>query len=160
MALQTAVSFKDNELEGIRYQLETVGYVEDTYVVTGVDDSPATVIPIDGKALTFTYPVPVDSTVTAFIQYAVYADAGTDDAVGGFNVVTANRIAAGDVTVDSAATAMTSGGATATLSYDADTTNQGVDVTLVGAASSDTTLVARIKLVCAKKGGFAKKYTT
>ena len=161
MALQTPISFRANEYEGLRYQLETVGFVEDTYMADGFDDSPVAVTTIDRQDFPATFPVPVDSVVTAIIKYSSYKDAGTDAGRGGIATVTASRDGAGDVTLTGNSAAIGNNGTAADLvvTFAANTDNQGVEVRVAGATGSTANyFLARAELICAKKGGLHKKY--
>jgi hypothetical protein len=175
MALQTSASYTNNLLEAVRYQLETVGYWEGTVIAANFDDSPAVLISIDGLSLGTTFPVPIDSTVFCDIQYTTYGDASTDYGqmgdirVGGGrdgsgNAVVAQIVNTSTTYIEQDATACLefNTGATAnslTFAATADTTNQGIDITVSGTASSATYLVGRMRLVCAKKDGLPRKYS-
>lgn len=160
MPLQTPISFKANEYEGLRYQLETVGFAEDTYMADGFDDSPVVVTTLDRQSFPCTFPVPVDSVVTAVIKYSSYKDAATDAARGGVATVTAFRNGAGNVTLSGNSTTIANGtAADLVITFAANTANQGVEVRVAGATGGgDNYFLARAELVCAKKGGLPKKY--
>lgn len=175
MALQTSPSYMDNLLEAVRSQLEAVGYWEGTVIASNFDDSPAVLLTVDGLSLGTTFPIPVDSTIFCDIQYVTYGDAATDYGQmgnlraggtrnGSANVTEAQIVNTATTFIQQDGTACLEANAAATansltFAVAADTTNQGIDITVSGTASSETYLVGRMRLVCAKKGGFPRKYS-
>lgn len=173
MAVSTILYTQDN-LEAVRHELETIGYWEGTVIADGYDDSPAQLALLDAKTnLTATFPVPPDSIVAAEILLAVYADEATDNghiahiATGGFRdgsgnaalveeVNTANNFQS-YITEFQFDTTATAGEVAFTIA--ANTTKQGVDISIAGVASSTNYLLGRMRLVCARKGGLWKKYS-
>lgn len=169
-------SINQTDLNAIRYQIETVGWYEYTVVANNFDDSPAVLATIDGvsSAGGATFPVPPDCTVTAYFFGAVYSDESTDAGQGfsfftvGFRDGTGNVVSGETINATTTVSTMgtefstTTGDTVVNLTFAAaaDTTNQGIDVTVAGPASSAGYLVARVLLVCAKKGGFYKAYRT
>lgn len=169
------VEIQDSDLEALRYQIETVGYVEYTVVADNFDDDPAVLIKLVGKSLGTTFPVPEDSCVVAIIEGACFYN---DDSnaegeslsivAGGFRDGTGNVSAldeingAGDY-LDLTTQMSSETGATAsmiTVAVAADTTNQGIDITLAADAAADSGyFLGRIKLICAKNGGLIKAFT-
>ena len=173
MAVSTILYTQDN-LEAVRHELETIGYWEGTVIADGYDDSPAQLALLDAKTnLTSTFPVPPDSIVAAEILLAVYADEATDNGHirhiitsgsrdGSANVVlpeevnTTNTLQdyVNEIQTDTAAAA-----AEVAFTIAANTTKQGVDVSIAGVASSTNYMLGRMRLVCARKGGLWKKYS-
>lgn len=179
MAIQTGVQLQGSTLEAVRYQLETTGYWEGTIIADAFDNSPAVLAVIDGDTdLGTTIPVPPDSSVYAEIVGAVYLDDINGDtdfaesvhiAVAGSRIgsanVTLNEQQGGNLTVSLVNVEhFSNAGDTAaqlTIAAAADTTNQGIDITFANDSADEAGyFVGRVKIVCAKKGGLAKKYFT
>lgn len=173
MAVSTILYTQDN-LEAVRHELETIGYWEGTIIADGYDDAPAQLALLDAKTnLTATFPVPPDSMVVAEILLAVYADEATDNghsihiATGGFRDGAGNVVLVEEVNTANnfqtyinefqADTAAAAGDIAFTIA--ADTTKQGIDVSIAGVASSTNYMLGRMRLVCARKGGLWKKYS-
>lgn len=174
----TPVEIQDNELEAVRYQLETVGYAEVTLIADGFDDSPAVLATIDGKSLGTTIPCPPSSVVYAEIVGAVYLQDtnGSVDfgesvhvSVCGMRIGTGNvsvmQQQGGDLTVAIVSVEFFSAAGDAaaqlTIASSADTTNQGIDVTFANDAADETGyFVGRAKIVCAKEDKMPKAYLT
>ncbi len=172
MAVSTTLYTQD-QIEAVRQELETVGYSNKTIISNGFDDSPAVLALIDEAVdLSVTFPVPPDSFVMATFRVCVYSDEATDTGYGltlvtaGFRDGSANVVLAEEVNTannfitvhpeinsDTAALAGVLVPAVA-----ANTTDQGIDVTFAGAASTTCYLVGRMELISARKGGFWKKY--
>lgn len=162
MAIQTSPSFKANDLEAIRYQLETTGYVEGTLIANGYDSSPAVTLTLDGKTLGSTIPCPPDATIAVSMTYAVFNDQSTAEGYGGFYTTVGFRDGSGNI-VDEGETQVSEigdGGTEHLIASSVDTTNQALDIDVSGTASDPAYFVGRVTVVCAKKGGLAKKYTT
>jgi hypothetical protein len=170
-----AIEIQDSDLEALRYQIETVGYVEYTVAASNFDNTPAVPITLVGKAVESTFPVPPDCCVVAIIEGACFYN---DDSnaegeslsivAGGFRDGTGNVVAldeingAGDY-LDLTTQMSSEAGATGsmiTVAVAADTTNQGIDITLAADAAADSGyFLGRMRLICAKNGGLPKAYT-
>lgn len=173
MAGVVSSTLQGNELEAVRYQLETVGYAESTIVceVTGTSAVTAT---IDGLSLGTTIPVPPDSAVSVTFTGAIfYDDNGTESSEtinimfaasrdGTANVVLMDEIGGNGDYLDLAAQMShitASSGALIDVTLAADSTNQGIDLNFDCDAADDTAyIVGRAVIVCAKNGGFYKAY--
>lgn len=179
MAGLVSVKIQDNQLEAVRYQLETVGYAEATLLAGAFTNAATADAYIDGiSTYTTSFPIPPDSFVTCTVVGAVYmgdADGTTDTGAGVNFTVSGIRIGTGNATdvegvnttneINELAIEMNStDGATAntiTISAAADTTNQGITITFENDSDDENCyFVGRARLVCAKRGGFPKEYIT
>lgn len=172
MAVSTTLYTQD-QIEAVRQELETVGYSNKTIIANGFDDAPPVLALIDeAQDLSVTFPVPPDSFVLATFKVCVYSDEATDAGygitlvTGGFRDGSANVVLVEEVNTantfisvhaelnsDTAAAA-----AVLVPTIAANTTDQGIDVSFAGAASSTCSLVGRMELLSARKGGLWKKY--
>lgn len=154
--------------EGVRRQLEEVGYREVT-LATGQTGTTDGFLYMDGVTTEISgIPVPTDSTVFVKLSFATYLDASTDAHEAGIIMFGAYRRAAGNVTMmdihgtvfevgDAAQiTFSETAGDTAlsvTIVPSADTTNQAIELTVDQSGGTDTAYVmARAEIICAKKG--------
>lgn len=172
----TSPVLQDNELEAVRYQLETVGYAEVTLMADGFDNTPAVLATIDGKDLGTTIPVPPSSVVYAEIIGAVYiqdANGSTDFGESVHIGVSGLRIDSGNVSICEQQggnldvsiinvehfSSDTDDAAQLTIAATADTTNQGLDVTFANDSADETGFfLGRAKIVCAKEDQLPKIY--
>ena len=172
MAVTQTLYTQDNT-EAFRNRLEAIGYVDYTVIADGFDDSPAQLVLQDAKTnLTTTVPVPPDSMVVATLTACVFADETTNNGHAVQLVVAAFRDGSGNVSLaEEVNTANTSQtlinefqADTAAIAADivftiaANTTAQGIDISVAGVASSTNYLLGRISVVSARNGGLWKKY--
>ena len=167
-----ATDFKSNKLEQIRGTLYQQGYAEFNVIAKNFDNSPAVGIFIDGLSdLAVTFPVPDGCMVYAEIQYATFlsdTDGSVDSATSGSLASAGYRPLGGNVSdveqintafeiVSSVAEFNTTDAATAgtlTFSASADTTNQGILITVANDSADEVgDLFGRIRLICAVKDG-------
>ncbi len=174
--LQPAIG--DDPFEAMRYRLEKDGFAVVTLAnKTAFDNTTTQVLTIDGRTdIVSSFPVPPDSFVTCTVVGAVFLgdkDGTTDSGVGVNFTVAGFRIGTGNVAdVEGVNTALeinelaiemnTTDAATVntvTITATADTTNQGIDITIQNDADTeDGFFIGRATIVCAKRGGYPGSY--
>jgi hypothetical protein len=169
-----SVLLQDSDLEALRYQLETVGYVE-VMLQCNFEEDDATLVRMVGKELGATIPVPPDSTVVCNLLGAVFYNDDTNaegEAVnlvfGGFRDGTGNPELLDEIGGNGDFVLLSTGlssevGASAsmvTVTVATDNNDLGINLNMAGDADADSGyFMGRAILICAKNGGLPKAYT-